>query len=45
MADAYRYAYRWTVPLPLGLPHSLMGDDVYRNYLIPDGTMIIPNIW
>jgi cytochrome P450 len=28
-----------------GLPHSAKRDDVIANYLIPKGTMIIPNVW
>lgn len=35
---------KWPVA-PLGVPHSLMKDDVYEGYKIPNGTMVIPNIW
>jgi hypothetical protein len=28
-----------------GLPHALQEDDVYDGYLIPKGTICIPNIW
>ncbi|EPS99055.1 hypothetical protein FOMPIDRAFT_1050962 [Fomitopsis schrenkii] len=37
--------YRWNPPLYLGVPHRLMTDDEYRHYHIPEGTVIIPNIW
>ena len=28
-----------------GVPHRVQSDDVYRGYDIPEGAMIIPNIW
>lgn len=28
-----------------GVPHRLIEDDVYEGYLIPKGTLIIPNMW
>ncbi|KAL0952779.1 hypothetical protein HGRIS_007003 [Hohenbuehelia grisea] len=37
--------YRWNVPVPLGLPHRLMEDDVYQGNHIPQGSMVIANIW
>lgn len=27
------------------MPHSLVEDDVYEGYLIPKGSIVIPNIW
>ncbi|KAH8103320.1 cytochrome P450 [Cristinia sonorae] len=36
---------RWSVAVPLGLPHRLMEDDVYNGMFIPKGTLIFPNIW
>lgn len=36
---------RWGVPVPLGLPHRLMEDDVYRGMVIPKGTLVFANIW
>lgn len=36
--------YRWNPPVPLGLPHRLMEDDVYRGYHLPKGATIIANI-
>ena len=29
----------------IGVPHRVQADDVYRGYDIPEGAMIIPNIW
>ncbi|TBU39014.1 cytochrome P450 [Dichomitus squalens] len=40
-----REVFRWNPPVPLGVPHRLSCDDVYRGYDIPDGSMVIPNIW
>ncbi|OBZ74906.1 O-methylsterigmatocystin oxidoreductase [Grifola frondosa] len=37
--------YRWNSPLPLGFPHRATSDDIYRGYYIPQGYMVIPNIW
>ncbi|KAK2465511.1 hypothetical protein APHAL10511_002403 [Amanita phalloides] len=35
---------RWNPPVPLGLPHRLMKDDVYGDYLIPKGSNVLANI-
>ncbi|KAI0655744.1 cytochrome P450 [Cubamyces menziesii] len=40
-----REVLRWNAPVPLGVPHRVQADDVYRGYDIPEGAMIIPNIW
>ncbi|KAL1938285.1 hypothetical protein VTO73DRAFT_11736 [Trametes versicolor] len=37
--------YRWACPLPLSLPHRAMAADEYRGYTIPEGSMVMPNIW
>ncbi|TBU28432.1 cytochrome P450 [Dichomitus squalens] len=37
--------YRWNPGLPLAIPHRAMTDDQYRGYDIPEGCMIMPNIW
>ncbi|KAI0698607.1 CyP450 monooxygenase [Cytidiella melzeri] len=36
---------RWIPVLPLGIPHRLIADDYYRGYFIPEGTVIMPNVW
>ncbi|TBU23575.1 cytochrome P450 [Dichomitus squalens] len=36
---------RWSTPVPLGLPHRLMEDDVYRGMYIPRGTLVFGNNW
>lgn len=36
---------RMGVAVPLGLPHRLMEDDVYRGMFIPKGTLVFANVW
>ncbi|EMD36019.1 hypothetical protein CERSUDRAFT_96243 [Gelatoporia subvermispora B] len=36
---------RWHASLPPGLAHSSSEDDEYDGYLIPKGTVVIPNVW
>ncbi|KAL7282024.1 hypothetical protein ACG7TL_003491 [Trametes sanguinea] len=36
---------RWGTPVPLGLPHRLMEDDVYKGFYIPQGTLVFSNVW
>ncbi|KAI9567804.1 cytochrome P450 [Boletus coccyginus] len=36
---------RWGVPVPLGLPHRSMEDDVYEGVFIPKGSLVFANIW
>ncbi|KAJ7202043.1 cytochrome P450 [Mycena pura] len=36
---------RWNPVEPLGIPHMSTKDDVYRDYHLPAGTIIIANIW
>ena len=36
---------RWHPALILGLPHSTLADDEYNGYFIPEGTLLIPNVW
>ncbi|KAF8180008.1 cytochrome P450 1A2 [Mycena galopus ATCC 62051] len=35
---------RWNPAVPLGVPHRVMEDDVYRGMLIPKGSLIFANI-
>ncbi|KAI5115859.1 hypothetical protein M0805_003825 [Coniferiporia weirii] len=36
---------RWQPVGPLGIPHFVTKDDVYKGYFIPAGTTIISNVW
>jgi cytochrome P450 len=36
---------RFNITAPLGMPHGLKQDDMYNGYLIPKGSVVIPNIW
>ncbi|KAI0086792.1 cytochrome P450 [Irpex rosettiformis] len=36
--------YRWRVVTPLGTPHSLIVDDVYRGYHFPKDSIVISNL-
>ncbi|EMD34724.1 hypothetical protein CERSUDRAFT_116918 [Gelatoporia subvermispora B] len=36
---------RWNPAVPLGLPHRLTQADVYRGFVLPEGTIVWPNIW
>ncbi|CAL1711055.1 unnamed protein product [Somion occarium] len=36
---------RWGTAVPLGLPHRLMEDDVYKGMFIPKGTLVFANVW
>ncbi|KAF8919622.1 CyP450 monooxygenase [Mucidula mucida] len=41
----YRELIRWAPAAPLGVPHSASEEDLYNGYLIPKGTIVMPNIW
>ena len=36
---------RWHTVVPLCVAHSTVADDELRGYFIPEGTVILPNIW
>ena len=36
---------RWHVVAPTGVPHAAVRDDVYNGFLIPKGSLVIPNLW
>ncbi|CRL22191.1 Cytochrome P450 [Penicillium camemberti] len=38
-------AMRWQPPTPFAIPHATTQDDEYMGYHIPNGTVIIPNMW
>jgi len=40
-----RETMRWRPVLPTGLPHMISEDDIYRGYYIPQGSMILANLW
>ena len=37
--------FRWSPPAPIGSPHRLMKDDIYKEMFIPAGTTLLENIW
>jgi cytochrome P450 len=37
--------FRWRPLAPVGLPHKLTKDDIYKGYLIPKGSVVLANIW
>ncbi|KAK0499180.1 cytochrome P450 [Armillaria luteobubalina] len=37
--------WRWGVPVPLNIPHCLKQDDEYRGMHIPQGSIVVANIW
>ncbi|QRV81303.1 cytochrome P450 family protein [Ceratobasidium sp. AG-Ba] len=36
---------RWLPVTPMGMPHRLIQDDVYKGYLVPKGATVLGNIW
>ncbi|KIM38015.1 hypothetical protein M413DRAFT_30429 [Hebeloma cylindrosporum] len=36
---------RWQPTFPIGVPHGVMEDDVYKDYFVPKGTIVIANAW
>ncbi|KAK4508312.1 hypothetical protein PRZ48_002050 [Zasmidium cellare] len=40
-----RETLRWRPPVPTGIPHALIQDDVYEGYHIPKGSVIHPLEW
>jgi len=45
IASLVKEILRWRPVLPLGVPHVLTQDDMWRNHRIPEGTICIQNIW
>ncbi|RPD61603.1 cytochrome P450 [Lentinus tigrinus ALCF2SS1-7] len=38
-------ALRWYNVVPLSIPHRMLKDDEFHGYFIPEGTLLLPNIW
>ena len=36
---------RWHNAGPLGIAHRCMEEDTFRGWRIPEGTIVLPNIW
>lgn len=36
---------RWAATVPSGIPHAATEDNIHSGYLIPKGSIVIPNIW
>ncbi|KAB5589224.1 O-methylsterigmatocystin oxidoreductase [Ceratobasidium theobromae] len=36
---------RWIPPVPLGIPHAAVEEDIYRGYRIPAGSIVMGNVW
>lgn len=45
IAAIIKETFRWSPPLPIGVAHRLMEDDVYKGMFIPAGTTVMENIW
>jgi cytochrome P450 len=43
--DLCKEVLRWHPVLPLGIAHRVMQDDIYGDYLIPSGSLVIGNAW
>ncbi|CAA7262455.1 unnamed protein product [Cyclocybe aegerita] len=37
--------FRISPSIPLCVPHAVRQDDIYNDYLIPKGALVLPNIW
>ncbi|KAF8129271.1 cytochrome P450 [Boletus edulis] len=40
-----RESLRWQPVGPMGIPHAVVSDDIYKGYYIPRGTTVFANIW
>lgn len=45
IAAIIKEIFRWAPPVPIGVPHRLMEDDLYNGMFIPAGATIVENIW
>ena len=37
--------FRISPAVPIGIPHESVKEDTYRGWKIPEGSMVMPNIW
>ncbi|KZT66768.1 cytochrome P450 [Daedalea quercina L-15889] len=37
--------YRWICPAPLGVPHQLAERDEYDGFDMPEGSLVVTNVW
>ncbi|OAX41581.1 cytochrome P450 [Rhizopogon vinicolor AM-OR11-026] len=40
-----RETLRWHPVLPMGIPHATAANDVYKDYFIPQGVVVMANVW
>ncbi|KAF7976439.1 hypothetical protein HWV62_6871 [Athelia sp. TMB] len=45
LAAVMKECLRWEPVAPIGVPHRLLADDVYGEYHLPRGAIVIPNTW
>ena len=45
MMAMYKEVLRLRPSVPMGFPHGVISDDVYKGMRIPRGATIVPNIW
>ena len=45
IAAIIKEIFRWSPPVPMGITHRLMEDDVYKGMFIPAVTTLLENIW
>ncbi|PCH34104.1 cytochrome P450 [Wolfiporia cocos MD-104 SS10] len=37
--------FRWNPAAPLAVVHSMSEEDVYNGYYLPNGSIVVPNVW
>ena len=42
---ALKEAFRWHSVAPLLVPHVTSADDWYKGYFIPEGSVVLLNVW
>ncbi|KAF5384919.1 hypothetical protein D9615_001120 [Tricholomella constricta] len=41
----YREVMRWRPVTPLGISHATSEEDIYEGHYIPEGSVVMPNVW